>query len=757
MRTFVSGMTLCLVLLALLAVWSTRGFPVPAPVEADAPPHVFSAERALERLAHLLGDESPHPVGSPANAAVRDRIVAQLEALGFEPEIQRGTGCHERMICARVENVLAEIPGRGDGAILLMAHYDSVPVAPGAGDNGAAVAVLLEVAGMLRAQAPFENAIRFLFTDGEEMGLLGARVFFDTHRWAQQPMVVLNFEGSGSGGPVYLLRTARDSGHLVRTYLEAASYPVAHSIAQAIFELMPNDTDFSIAMRAGHVGIDFAFAGDRHTYHTPLDNLANLDPGTVQHHGANAIELTRALADRDLRERSPNFVFHSLHFGAWVRWPAAASVPLALLAFVLLAVAGVRTRAEASALRVAASVIITIGVLVAAVVVSGIALWLVDVIAGARPLWPVNPWPWRLALWGAPLVVLSIAGIVGLWRYGFWPLALGVWLFWAVLALLVGWRLPQASALVLPAVLVAAVALFALALSPQRHRRIAQQAAAIVPALCAGLFLWPLTWAAEETQSLLAALPAMGAPLALLATALLPLLVAEDAPRARGSVPALCAGGAALLAGLVLAPFAVLYSPEKPQLLTFRYVQDLDKRDAYLAVLTVEPVPARVQALLALDSGAGMRLPGEDREFPAAAAPFLESGGAPEIEIIERVVDGDTQRVAFTLRGTPAAGALALIVPADSALTTVWIDGQTLIQRRRREGADYRMDFYAPPPDGVPMALTFASLEPHEITIAELRHRWPPELEHALEARGPLGVPVQLGDHWIVLRSQRLE
>ena len=65
---------------------------------------------------------------------------------------------------------------------------------------------------------------------------------------------------------------------------------------------MPNDTDFSVVMRAGVDGMDFAFAGERYHYHSPNDNLENIDLGTIQHHGENMLPLTRTLADMDIDE-----------------------------------------------------------------------------------------------------------------------------------------------------------------------------------------------------------------------------------------------------------------------------------------------------------------------------------------------------------------------------------------------------------------------------------------------------------------------
>ena len=60
---------------AFAATW--LGLRPPAVGPASAPAGDFSAERAMGRLRAVLGaagDGVPHPVGSEANARVRDRI-----------------------------------------------------------------------------------------------------------------------------------------------------------------------------------------------------------------------------------------------------------------------------------------------------------------------------------------------------------------------------------------------------------------------------------------------------------------------------------------------------------------------------------------------------------------------------------------------------------------------------------------------------------------------------------------------------------
>ena len=119
---------------------------VPEPVPASAPATDFSSARALEHV-RIVARE-PHPMGSPANAAVRDYLVSELRGLGVAPQVQRATAAYYPvpgfLQAGRSENVLARLPGTDPGgkAFLLAAHYDSVPTSPGATDDGSGVATV---------------------------------------------------------------------------------------------------------------------------------------------------------------------------------------------------------------------------------------------------------------------------------------------------------------------------------------------------------------------------------------------------------------------------------------------------------------------------------------------------------------------------------------------------------------------------------------------------------------------------------------
>src|SRR5437868_11779744 len=91
----------------------------------------FSEEHAFATLSVLLKEQRPHTAGSPENAVVRDRIIAELKLAGYAPEVQAVLQCGPAECtpgCTAVENIIAVHQGMGDGkAVLASAHYDSIP------------------------------------------------------------------------------------------------------------------------------------------------------------------------------------------------------------------------------------------------------------------------------------------------------------------------------------------------------------------------------------------------------------------------------------------------------------------------------------------------------------------------------------------------------------------------------------------------------------------------------------------------------
>lgn len=291
--------------------------PMPRPLGPDADPSVFSAERAAAHLDKIAA--APHPMGSAAHGDVRDYLAAQLKGLGFDTQIDdytvRTAGIGS-LTLAHVKNVSALLPGtRGGGpALMLMSHYDSVPQSFGAGDDGLGTLSILEVARAMASGPRPANDILIVMTDGEESGLWGARAFFNQDPRADNVGFVINLECRGSKGPAILFETSAPNDGLIRAIAPVLPNPMASSISQAVYQLAPNSTDFTPALRRGLQGVNFANLDGFYDYHRHTDRAEYLSHATIQHLGDQVLAITRALANEDLPLKAEtNLSYH----GAW--------------------------------------------------------------------------------------------------------------------------------------------------------------------------------------------------------------------------------------------------------------------------------------------------------------------------------------------------------------------------------------------------------------------------------------------------------
>jgi Zn-dependent M28 family amino/carboxypeptidase len=243
-------------------------------------------------------------MGSAESARVRETIVRQLEEIGLAAEIQSS----KLQKPPAPKNVLARIKGQGPSGkktLMLCAHYDSAHEGPGASDDAAGVAVVIETLRALQAGPPLERDVIALLTDGEEMGLLGARLFVDQHPWAKDVGIVLNFDARGTSGPSIMFETSDGNGWLIRQYAQATAQPLCTSVSMDVYKKMPNNSDMTIFKNAGMGGLNFAFGAGLAYYHTSEDTPENLDQRTLQHHGENALAAARHFGHLDTQKRGP--------------------------------------------------------------------------------------------------------------------------------------------------------------------------------------------------------------------------------------------------------------------------------------------------------------------------------------------------------------------------------------------------------------------------------------------------------------------
>ena len=319
MRTKGNAFLVFITLVSVVLVTVLRTLP-PSPLPANAPASEFSAERAIRHIQVIA--KRPHPTGSAANDAVQEHILAELKDLGLETETQRD---------GNLENVMGRIVGSSSSdAVLLTAHLDSVAESPGATDDGSGVAVLLETARALMADAPLRNTVIFLFTDFEEDGLVGANAFIADHPWARDVRIVIGFDAGGLSGPGVLSTTSADNGWLIRQLTQADPYLSGSS---AINALADSGTDFGHAFKTtGFSGYAFDLYWDRRI-HTPEDSIENLHPSSIQHQGYHALSLARHFGNLDqlVDPREPDAVYFSVLRLFTVIYSPTWAIPLAII------------------------------------------------------------------------------------------------------------------------------------------------------------------------------------------------------------------------------------------------------------------------------------------------------------------------------------------------------------------------------------------------------------------------------------------
>ena len=359
----------------------------PAPASADSDPSNFSAIRAMEDVRIIAA--APHPTGSEENAKVRAYIIARLEALGLEvstttgevPErsLERfGHWSGEAPKQLTLTNIIGILPGsdRDLPAIALMAHHDTVWASPGAPDDTAGVATIIETLRALREGETLKRDIIVLITDGEELGLLGAWQFFENNPLSDRIGAIVNMEARGGGGRTTLFQTSAGNDGAVRLYADAVSRPGGSSLSAFVYENLPNDTDLTPALERDYVAYNLAFIGRSGQYHSPKATPENLDQGALQDMGDQTLQLTEALANSDaLPAKTENRTFFDvfglflISYGSVVGW-ALFGLTAALHFYCW------RSSTEKSSLRgLGATGIVLIG--------GGLVLFLLNLLSGA--------------------------------------------------------------------------------------------------------------------------------------------------------------------------------------------------------------------------------------------------------------------------------------------------------------------------------------------------------------------------------------
>jgi hypothetical protein len=735
------------VLFAVLALILTAVFYEmngPAPKPASVPPFEFSAERALAVEREILGGEVPHPVGSAAHDAVRDRLVEKLRSFGYDVTLQKTFACNANASCAPLANVIARPPAdnRGD-AVLLAAHYDSVPAGPGVTDDGSGMAAVVEAARALRGVAT-RNPIVFLITDGEESGLLGAEGFAADPALIKPAAAVINVDARGTTGRDYLFETSQRNEWLIRVVSRALPHPVSSSLFFNIYELLPNDTDVTVFRRAGLAALNFANTGRVQQYHTPLDNFEHADLRTLQDRGDHVVAMARALGNADVRQTSDgNAVWFDVlsQFLLWwpQRWSMALSIAALLIAIVagsILVVDGKTTASE-----------ITVGVtsffisIIGAFVIGIGGSWLASLRA-AGAVWVAQPGPAIAAMWliGVAVACTTAARLFAASSVD--GLFLGHAMSWSTLAIALSIFLPGGSYLAVVPAIVAAILMMLRA-----SAGIDDAVVAIGASIAAAIVVFPLAvlvYGALGRPSL----PLIAAVVALVTTNFAPLLAPQPLGRALGSALVVAA-----IVCVVMASLVPNYTRDLPRAISLRYFDDGEEPRWLADGLSKPLIDAGHFEPIARSFSPWLARPGR---VYAARAPRIALP-APALNVVS---DSHQNGRHLRLRVASNRGAQRIALIFRGSLASLRVNGVAPPAHTARYSNPFAPGWQQVTVRGATETMIDLDLKRDETidaVVLDVSYGLPPEGSAIAAARNlSTAVPLQEGDTTMVLRRTRI-
>lgn len=719
--------------LALLGAMALKGalLILPSPPATESATS-FDANRAVARLERILGDQGPHTVDSDAGDAVRERLVAEMRAVGLNPRITDDFVCNGRrgsaVSCARVRNLVATLGPAEGRHLLLVAHYDSTAAGPGASDDGIGVASMLEVAHLLRGQR-LTRPVTFLFNEGEEAGLLGARAFLDRDPLASRVDIAVNLESRGVNGPAIMFETSRPNGAAIALYRAAVSRPVGNSLSTDLYRLIPNSTDVAVFEERPWTILNFAVIGNETRYHSAGDELAALDRRSVQHMGGQLEQVTRTVAQGEAPAAEGDRLYADI--GGLVLIVLPLLFGLVLLGLLVLFFALESWRRQALARPLLAMFV--------ALILSGAFAFAGHFILGlirAGDYWRAYPLVATTAVYASALAACTIGLLLVAGTAERTKLRAAFWLFFTLLGGGLCVIAPGAAIYFLLPPLV-----MALGIVGKRWHPKAELAGAIAAALLLYVTFGPAIALFEELMSS-GPIWSFG-PLG--ALVMLPVLIELQPVITRMRALFVVAGAADLaILGWLVAGFTPAYSADKQQLFTIEYVWDQTANNARFAVNNDgAPVPYAAE-------WQRTEMTYTTRRRWATPAPPSPSSNlaAPTITFVGRQnVPGGLQ---IRLRlATNGAENVTLIAPANAGLKAAGMagvmrhfadsPGRTFIRCAGRSC------------DGAEIDVVLARSESVAFTVVGTRPGLPPEAAALLRARPPVARPQYGPDSTIVL------
>lgn len=236
----------------------------------------LNADRIRADTEYLCNEIGIRVTGTEKEEEAADWIEESLRRAGFEGEENLERITFEGAKGLTGENIVAICnPNTAGPLISVVAHYDSVETSPGARDNGASVAALLEMARYLGTGNPsYACEIRLVFLGSEENGYYGSKAYVESLSQADRERHIVAFNMDISAA------SAEDNARLVCNTLGAMTkqgYEEGNFIVPAEGELVGAIRQAYLELYGEELGGVFHFGESDHvSFHNAKLEAANV-------------------------------------------------------------------------------------------------------------------------------------------------------------------------------------------------------------------------------------------------------------------------------------------------------------------------------------------------------------------------------------------------------------------------------------------------------------------------------------------------
>jgi Zn-dependent M28 family amino/carboxypeptidase len=251
---------------------------------------VGAAQRTIARLARDIG---PREATSPSFERAARFVERRLVDLGYTVRDQSftvpaGTSWGVPVPSGQTRNVVAVAPGtdRDQPHLVVGAHLDTVPQAPGAVDDASGIAIVLEIARMARLQPPPYPVVFVAFAaeeprgPGDDLHHFGSQEYVRQLTPAQRRGLIgaVAIDSVGVSRDVPVCSATETPGAFVRgvrTAVRDAGLPVRSCVNRT--------SDHWSFVRNGLAGVRVGLAGTQEyaEYHSARDTVDVVDPAAL--------------------------------------------------------------------------------------------------------------------------------------------------------------------------------------------------------------------------------------------------------------------------------------------------------------------------------------------------------------------------------------------------------------------------------------------------------------------------------------------